>query len=440
MNNKTHKQTLGSTLAIVVTLASATQAGTLNEVVQQALSSNPEVQASIQLRNAREQEVKQAKSDYYPEIFITAGIGEENTDSPYTRSLSASGDSVDLTRQEAAFIIRQSLYSGFETTENVAGSRARLDAANSQVTSASERITLRTAQAYLAVMRDKHQLQLANDNLQQHKQIYERVKQRSDSGVGRKADLMQAEGRLALAETHVIAADTNFYNTTINYNRIVGAMPSEDMQMPQSFAEALPVNLQEALDITLKNNPEVQIAAANVMAANAQHKATRSGYQPQLDLVFEQTWDDNLDGVEGENEGYSIMLKLRYNLFNGGGDTARNRQTAFLVNESKAQQDQAQRLIVEDLNRAWTTYKALRRQLIFLKQHVDASVQTMDAYNKQFNLGQRTLVDLLDANNELFEANRAYSAAQYDSLYHQYRILASMSQLTAKFISRKTSN
>ncbi|TNF36331.1 MAG: hypothetical protein EP315_04295, partial [Gammaproteobacteria bacterium] len=286
--------------------------------------------------------------------------------------------------------------------------------------------------------RDKAQLQLANDNLLQHKDIYEKVKQRSERGVGRKADLMQVEGRVALAESHVISADANYLNTIVNYRRVVGAMPAEDMQMPASFAEALPVNLQEAQDLVLKNNPDVQIATANVMAANAQYKATRSSYHPQLDLVFEQTWDDNLDGVEGENEGYSIMLKLRYNLFNGGSDMARNKQTAFLVNQSKAQQELTQRAVSEELNLAWTTYKALRRQLIFLKQHVDASVQTLDAYNKQFNLGQRTLLDLLDAHNELFEANRAYTAAQFDSIYQQYRILANLNQLQTQLNNRAT--
>lgn len=429
-----------SALAIAVTLTLPTQAATLNEAVQQALSSNPQVQASLQSRNAREQEMKAAKADYYPQVYLTAAIGEENTDSPYTRTLPPNGESIDLTRQEVAFVIKQSLYSGFSTSAKVDAVRARFDAAGYQLTATSERVTLQTANVYLAVMRDKQLLQLANDNLDQHKQIFDRVKQRSEQGVGRKADQMQAEGRLALAESHVIAAETNQFNTSVNYNRVVGTMPENDTQMPASFAEALPDTLQEAIDITLKNNPDVQTANTHVIAARAQHTSSRSNYYPQLDLVFEQTWDENLDGVEGNNDGYSIMLKMRYDLFNGGGDIARSRQTAYLVDESRAQQDYAQRLIVEDLNLAWTTYKALRRQLIFRKQHVDASAQTLDAYTKQFNLGQRTLLDLLDAHNELFEANRAYLAAQFDSIYQQYRILADMGQLAARFSTKNASN
>ena len=146
-----------------------------------------------------------------------------------------------------------------------------------------------------------------------------------------------------------------------------------------------------------------------------------------------ETWDEDLDGLEGENEGYSLMLQLKYNLFNGGGDSAKSKQAAFLVNESKARQDLQQRVAIEELNTAWTTYKAVRNQLIYLKQHVDASVQTQEAYDKQFNLGRRTLLDLLDARNELFQANRAYFSAQHDSMYQQYRILAAMGMLAKQF-------
>jgi len=430
--NLIHASCLATAFFIIVS-ADGLSAATLQQAVQKTLQSNPEVQAGIQARNANEQNLKLSRSDYYPEIYLAAAVGDENTDSPYTRSLPGGSDSIDLTRKEVALVVRQLIYDGLATPQTVQTSKSRLQASDMRLQAVMENTTLRTTQVYLAVLREQQLLALAKENLQAHDKIYKRVKQRADRGVGRKADLNQVEGRLALAESQLIASETNLYNAKVNYLRVVGDMPEDDMLMPASFASALPANLQEALDISLQNNPRLKSAMAEVMAANAQRKVARSGFQPQLDLVFEQNWDENLDGVEGDNDGYSLMLKLRYNLFNGGGDRARSRQAAFRAEESKAIQDRTQREVVENLNLAWTTYKAVRNQLIYLKQHVDASVQTQDAYDKQFNIGRRTLLDLLDARNELFQAKRAYASAQHDSLYQQYRILAAMGMLARQF-------
>ena len=430
MNNRTLiNASCLATAFFIILAAGSVAAETLKEAVQKTLQSNPEVQAVIQARHASEQNLKVSKSDYYPEIYIAAGVGEETTETPFITP------EVDLTRKEVALVVKQLLYDGFATSQTVASSEARLMASDMRIHASIEDMTLRTAQVYMAVMREKKQLELAKQNLLVHKKIYDRVKQRSDQGVGRKADLSQVEGRLALAESQVIASEANFYNAQVNYIRVVGIAPSDDMVMPESLASELPINIEEATNVTLKNNPSLKSAMADVMSANAQRKVARSGFHPQLNLVFEQTWDENLDGIEGDNDGYSLMLQFKYNLFNGGGDSARSRQAAFRVEESKALQDKTQREAVEDLNVAWTTYKAVRNQLIFLKQHMDASVQTQDAYEKQFNLGRRTLLDMLDARNELFQAERAYNSAQFDSLYQQYRVLAAMGMLAKQFNS-----
>ncbi len=437
MNNIHLKHLRSSAIALVlVCLSGALSAATLKDAVIMSLKSNPDIQASLQSRNASEQALKQSRSGYYPEIYIAAAVGDENTDSPFTRSLPGAPDSVDLTRTEAALVVRQLIYDGLATPKTVQTNEARLLASEMQLRAVIENITLRTSQVYMGVVREKRLLDLAADNLEAHKKIYQRVKKRSDRGVGRRADLNQVEGRLALAESQMIASQTNYNNARINYLRVVGSQPDDDMAMPDSFASALPVSLDEALQVSIKDNPSLQSANADVMAADAQRKVASSGYHPQLDLVFEQTWDDNLDGVEGENEGYSLMLQLRYNLFKGGGDRARSQQALYRANESRALQERTQREVVEDLNLAWTTYKAVRNQLIYLKQHVDASVQTQDAYDKQFNLGRRTLLDLLDAQNELYQARRAYISAEFDSLYQQYRVFSNMGMLAKQFNTR----
>lgn len=125
----------------------------------------------------------------------------------------------------------------------------------------------------------------------------------------------------------------------------------------------------------------------------------------------------------------TAMLRLRWNLFNGWRDDARKRQTAHLINEAKSIRDNTRREVDESLALSWNAYKALDSQIPYLKQHVDASQETRDAYDKQFGLGKRTLLDLLDSENELFQARRAHTEARNKRLFAQYRILAGIGAL-----------
>ena len=167
----------------------------------------------------------------------------------------------------------------------------------------------------------------------------------------------------------------------------------------------------------------------DVSAAEAQVRETKSGFYPALDLVFSQSWNKNLDGLEGPNKDYSAMLRLRYNLFNGGADLARKRQAAYVLDETRDQANRTRRQVVESVRLSWNAYRALNDQMGWLKQHADSSLKTRDAYDKQFGIGQRTLLDLLDSENELFQARSAYVRAQYDRLFAEYRILAGTGDL-----------
>ena len=134
-----------------------------------------------------------------------------------------------------------------------------------------------------------------------------------------------------------------------------------------------------------------------------------------------------------ENEDALAMLRLRYNLFNGGKDLARRKETAQLINQAKDIRDNTYRQVVESMRLSWVAYQTINSQLNFFKAHQDASIKTNTAYQKQFNIGQRTLLDLLDSANEMFVAKSAYTNAQYDEIFAQYRILTSKGALNSYF-------
>ncbi|MDO9139972.1 MAG: TolC family protein, partial [Methylobacter sp.] len=139
--------------------------------------------------------------------------------------------------------------------------------------------------------------------------------------------------------------------------------------------------------------------------------------------------NDDTGGIRGRNESLTAMMRVRYNLFNGGKDTARRRQTAHEIAQAKNIRDNTYRQTIESIRLSWVAYQTLGNQIDFFKSHRDASIKTLDAYKRQFNIGQRTLLDLLDTTNETYLANLAYTDAKYNELAARYRILAGMGAL-----------
>jgi Outer membrane protein len=149
--------------------------------------------------------------------------------------------------------------------------------------------------------------------------------------------------------------------------------------------------------------------------------------------------DENIGGedgagppdVGGENNNIQAMVRMRYNLFNGGADRARERQTAYQTIEAREVNEMTHRQVVEGATLAWNARTYLEQQRDFMRQHVEAATDTRDAYREEFRLNARTLLDVLDSQNELFETRREYLSKEADERYAQYRILNATGQLLA---------
>lgn len=410
------------------TAPGASLAVTLEEAIEETLSTHPEVLAARKEREARVHEIEQAKGGYYPTVQVTAGIGREWSDNPTTRA--AGEDGVTLTRQETGVNLRQMLFDGFGTSSEVDRQRARYESAAFTAKGVANNTALRTAEVYLEVLHRQRLLELAEENLEAHRRVYDQIKLRADRGVGRESDLAQIEGRVARAESNVIADRVNLQDAVSNYIAVVGAEP-EDAVMPDDPREVMPADLGSALTRAEKGHPTLKSANADVEATIAQHRAAKHAFYPRLDLELSRTWNDDWDGVEGYNNDAQVMLRLQYDLINGGRDLARRKQTAILINEAKEVRNKSRRQVEESTRLSWSAYRAADDQLRYLKRHADSAGKTRDAYAKQFQIGQRTLLDLLDSENEYFEARRAYMSAQIDRLFAEYRVLASMGTLVA---------
>ncbi|MNF27817.1 Outer membrane efflux protein BepC precursor [compost metagenome] len=412
-------------LALAISLSANGQ--TLNEAMQSALEVHPEIQAGINARLSVEEQMKAAKGGYLPQVDLLAGYGREGTDSPGTRAVEGHEYNT-LTRGESSLRLQQMLFDGFATSSEVGRQRATVNARAYELLGTSERTALTVAEVYLEVLKRREMVRLAEDNLRSHERIYDQISLRSERGVGRMADLDQAEARLAQARNNLITEQTNLADAQVNYYSVVGRDPSE-LSMPQGLPGRLPENLQAAREELLTNNPFLSSAQADVQASEQQYEAAKSTFYPRFDAELSQGVDNNIDGVPGHSNEWQAMLRMRYNLFAGGSNKADLQSKAHQVNQAMDIRNNALRVLSEDLGLAWNALENARQQLPIAQQYVDYSSRVRDSYQKQFGLGERTLLDLLDSENELFTAARRLEEVRYTELFTQYRIKATMGSL-----------
>jgi len=425
MKNKTY---ICTTILLSYLVSPITAAQSLQQAVQRTIDENPKIQSAKAEKRAVTHEIRQAKAGYFPTVDLTLGAGWERTSNPTTRG---NGDeSLSLGRSEASLAARQMLFDGFATKNEVNRHSQRADSRAYTVFGQAEITALNAVEAYIDVMRREALVALAAENLVIHKKSSDQISLRSERGVGRQSDAHQATGRLALAKKNHFSEMGNLQDAKTSFVHLIGEFP-DDLSSVNEIGTALPNTVEDAIEQGLKNHPILKSANADVLSAVSQHKTAKSAHMPRVDLEFGASHNTDLDGVEGMNEDAYAMIRLRYNLYNGGKDAARRKETAQLIEQAKEIRNNTHRQVVESMRLSWVAHQTVSSQMEFFKYHMDASIETNIAYQKQFDIGARTLLDLLDSANEMFVAKSAYTNAKYDKLYSQYRILTSKGELNS---------
>ncbi len=419
---------LATLFAGVAGLSLQLQAGTLDlrDAIAQTIQSNPEVLAELREVDARERQVREALGGYYPTVDLLAGFGFQERDP----TANPGGDRNELERSEAQLNVRQLVFDGFSTPNEHKNQQARHESAAYRASSVGENVGLQVARSYLEVMKQEEIQVLANQTLATHQEIRDRMKKRFDSGVGSRADLDQISGRLALAKTNAINQNANVLDAKTNFQRVVGRFPAQgELANPGSYRKYLPASADEAVEKAVSNHPLLKSSGADVESVNYSYEQTKSAFYPHFHVEIERDLNDNIDGVEGQIDDLKVMLRMRYNLFRGRSDEARTQQFAHLVEKAKEIRNNTHRQVEQETRLAWVAYEAIRDQLPSLEDHVADSQATKDAYVKQFDLGRRTLLDLLNTENEMISARQSLAAAKHDTLVNEYRLFHAMGEL-----------
>ncbi|KEQ18340.1 hypothetical protein GZ78_12575 [Endozoicomonas numazuensis] len=391
------------------------------------MASHPQAQASLNRYRAATESIDVAWGGWWPSVDVTTGIGSQKKSYPDDQPNEALGDK-SFTRKEASFSIRQNLFSGFNTSSSVDQARHSAAAEYLRLRNTLQDLTLQITDVYLKVLERKDLLELAEENLEVHDSILKQIAQRARQGVARSSDLDQIKGRVARATANVINARNNLMDAESEYYSLVGTMPGE-LEQPGSYKLAIHESFEHALQASVSRHPGILATEQDIKASESQASATESSYFPTLDIEIDKSWRNNADGQLGTHEDTTAMLRLRYNLFRGGSDKARSKESAYRTEESRAQRDRMLRNVEETLRLAWSAHEFIGEQKQYLRQHEDSSKKTVKAYREQFNIGKRTLLDLLDSENELFQSSRSLTSAIYQEAFSRYRIVAATGEL-----------
>ncbi|NCF04316.1 MULTISPECIES: TolC family outer membrane protein [Kosakonia] len=414
-----YRNTLLFGVGLSLLLLKSANATTLEQAVKDAILWHPDVSASSNRRYSAEQDLRAARGGYYPSVELSAGTGWERTDNSTTR---AEGyHQRDLQRNESSISVTQNLFSGFATRSEVARQTATVNSRAWTVLDTSETTALTAIQAYLDVLRGRQMVLLAEDNLKNHERIFDQITLRTEQGVGRQADYEQAEARLAQARNNLLTEQTNLDDSLANYQSVVGK-EADDLTLPAK--SAIPDSLEAARKVMLQNSPLLKQADEDVEATRQQYEAAKSRFYPSVNLEVARTMDDNIDGTRGHNQEWQAMVRMSYNLYNGGSDKAALMSDAYKMKEAQDVKNNALRQLNEELRLSWNALQNAEKQVPIAKDYADRSKTVRTAYQEQFSLGDRSLLDMLDSENEVFTAQRRYVELQFIEMFTTYRINA----------------
>ena len=397
-------------------------ARSLKEAAQLAVLKSPEVLSRWHAFREAEEEVGVARGGFLPKVDLSAGSGQQKrVQSDLDIDQSYSGN-------ESTLSLRQMLFDGFATSNEVKRlGRAKL-VRYFELLDASENIALEAARAHLDVQRYRAQVALAEDNYIQHQAAHEQLKKRAQSGVGKRVDVDQAASRLALADVNLTTAYANLHDVTARYVRVVGQAPGKDLPPAPPLAQAFPANADAALGIALKSNPALRASVENIEASQYDLEARRAAFMPKFDLVARRDDYSNYEDA-GSRDDTRVEVRMNFNLFNGGSDAARSRQYRERKNVALDLREKACRDLRQTLSIAYNETQRLNDQLSYIALQVALVEKTRTAYRDQFNIGQRTLLDLLNTQNEYFDARRSQVNAEADLSIAYMRSYAGMGNL-----------
>jgi adhesin transport system outer membrane protein len=406
-------------------------AQSLRQTAQDAVRTHPRVDLVSRNREAVGQELARARGLFLPQIDLRVGGGPERSDNASTR---ARGGTASLTRRESGVFLTQRLFDGWETDSEVSRQVARTESAALRVGEAVELLALEAIDAHIDVFRQRRLLVLARQNVEALEAIVEKVRARAVDMIPA-GEAEQANSRLDSAHATLIETRAALEEAESRYLSLVNRRPGPDLEAP-----AFPVaslrdmrSLDDLLDRARRNNRTLRITQSDIRVAEHEVEGTESAFYPKLSLEVGASRNRDVNGTLGDESDASALLVMRWNLYRGGADIAQRNVALGRMSQSIAQHHLTSRTLEEELRRSLIQLEAAEDRIPKLESARVRNISVRDTYQTQFLTRERSLLDVLNAENEVFVSSGRLVTAQSVQVSSAFRLLAATGSLVSAF-------
>ena len=414
----------------MLALAAACPAGaeTLESALSLAYAANPALNSERARLRSVDETVNQAQAGYRPTATIDSDIGLTRTKGVLA------GQPIDqVTRPGgAAFTVNQTLFNGFRTDNQTRQAESNV-LSNREAVRLTEMSTLfNAAQSYMNVLRDTANLELQRNNVEVLEEQLRQTRDRFNVGEVTRTDVAQAEARLSGARSNVSLAESNLRSSIGIYRQNIGVEPRQ-LAPGRPLDRYVPGSLEEAIGIGLREHPQILASFHAVDAAELQVKVAEGALYPTAGLQGSVSQRTDVQAPGDSILQASIVGRLSIPLYQGGSEYSQIRQAKELVGQARLIAERDRDTVRSLITQAWGRLEASKAQVLASQAQVQANEVALNGVREEARVGQRTTLDVLNAQQELLNSRVNLILSQRDRVVNSYDVVQSIGRLTVRF-------
>lgn len=412
-------------LLSVAFLCSNAYAKTLNEVLDYTYENSWSINAERAGQRATDENVAIAKSGFRPQIAGTGSVGRSYNKNKY--DYTPDKTEVYKNPNEAVFQVRQPVFSGLSTVQAVNAAKSQVRAGRQNLANTEQNVLLEAVSAYMDVVRDTAVLKLRESNENVLKQHLKSYRQRYKVGDLTRTDVAQSEARVEGANAARIAAEGNLKISQANFFSVVGLDP-EDLEDMVEFKQELPKTLEEAMEYAMDHNPQIKAAKYTKEAAEYSVKSKKGELLPKVDMTAAAGRQHQQLTID-RGDYWQLKANLTVPIYSAGADYAEIRQARQNENKMKILWDKTVQDVRAGVISAWEYYTASQARVTSIEAQIKASKMALDGVIREAKVGSRTVLDVLDAEQEHLDNQVALVQTHRDAIVSGYALLAVIGRL-----------
>jgi outer membrane protein len=407
-----------------LTATFAARAETLTEALATAYTTNPTLAAQRALLRQVDEEVPQALSGWRPQVSIIGSAGKARQETDLARRTT--------TPREYGLDVTQPLFRGGQTVAATRAAENAVRAERARLTSVEQTVLLDAVTAYVNVLAAQAVLEFEIQNEQRLTRFLEATNDRFEVGEVTRTDVFQAEARLARASADRVQAEGQLEAARAAYIEVVGTPPT-NLTLPEVPAD-LPESMIAAAELAMERNPQVVAAEFDERTAADTVSQIRGELLPALNLRGEATRGDDILLNDGRVDDFRATVNVEVPLYQGGAVYSRVRQAKQAVFEQRRNVDDQRRAAAQVATTAWSNFLAARASVEAFTTEVRANEVAVEGVLREQAVGTRTVLDVLDTQQDLLESQRSLVDARRDELQFAYEVKQAIGTLTAELL------